>query len=407
MNRCVAEGLAPCGIRHVDLDAPLEALAPGASERAIYALFWRGGRPVGWRLLLAGELPAPASAIPAVAAEAAGKAMALDGSDADPPAGPRPSVTVVVCTRDRPEDLRRCLASLLACDPAPDGIVVVDNAPRGRETEAVVRLAGRATYLLEPRPGLSHARNAGVRAATSEIVAFTDDDVEVTPDWIARLAAPFAEPDVACVTGFVIPAALETEAACLFEFEIGGFGHEMARRRFDRSYLRRGWWRSPEVWKIGAGANMAIRRTAFAEVGLFDPRLGAGASGCSEDSELWFRLLRAGRICRYDPAAVVYHHHRADRAALDRQLRAYSRGHSVALFAEFAQDRRICHLIRAFAVMPYFHLRAAVRASLRGDRARLAVIAPQLRGCLEGPFSALRWMRRPGPPPLTPEGDAA
>jgi GT2 family glycosyltransferase len=407
MSRGGRAGLAPCGIRHVDLDAPLGPLTAAVGERAVYAVFWRQGRPVGWRLMLAGELPAPASATPAVAADAAGKSAALDGWDAAPAADARPSVSVVVCTRDRPHDLRRCLASLLACDPPPEEIIVVDNAPQGPETSAVVRGAGRARYVSEPRPGLSHARNAGVRAATGDVIAFTDDDVEAPRDWIARLAAPFAEPEVACVTGFVIPAVLETEAACLFEFEIGGFGHETTRRRFDAAFLRRGWWRSPDVWKIGAGANMAIRRDAFAEVGLFDPRLGAGASGCSEDSEFWFRLLRAGRVCRYDPAAVVYHHHRADRPALARQLRAYARGHSVALFAEFAQDRRICHLVRAFAIMPVHHLRMGFRAALRGDRTRLALIAPQLRGCLEGPFSALRWMRRPGPPPLTPQGTGA
>lgn len=407
MSRGAKTGLAPCGVRHVDLRAPLEPLAPAAGERAVYAIFWRDGRPVGWRVLLAGELPAPAEAVPALAADAAARALAIDGPDAPAPAGPRPKVSVVVCTRERPDDLRRCLASILACDPAPDEVIVVDNAPSDDATEAAARAHPRVVYLREPRPGLSNARNEGVRAASGAVVAFTDDDVEVPRDWIARIAAPFADPEVACVTGFVIPGQLETEAACLFEFEIGGFGHEVVRRRFDADYLRRGWWRSPEVWKIGAGANMAIRRAAFAEVGLFDPRLGAGASGCSEDSELWFRLLRAGRICRYDPAVVVYHHHRADRAALARQLRAYARGHVVALFAQFQQDRRICHLIRVFGVMPYFHLRGAFRALLHGDRARLALIAPQLRGCLEGPFVAMRWMRRPGPPPLDATGASA
>jgi GT2 family glycosyltransferase len=228
--------------------------------------------------------------------------------------------------------------------------------------------------------------------------------VEVSEDWIARLAAPFAEPEVACVTGLVLPADLASEAACLFEFGIGGFGSGKMplRRCFDDAYLRTAWWRPPDVWKMGAGANMAMRRSAFAEVGLFDPRLGAGASGCSEDSEFWFRLLHAGHVCLYDPASVVFHHHRDDRPSLFRQLRAYARGHVVALFVQFAQDRRPAHLIRAFAIMPWYYLKLVFRALRERDRDLLAIVRPQFLGCLEGPFLALAWLRREGPPRLVP-----
>jgi GT2 family glycosyltransferase len=277
---------------------------------------------------------------------------------------------------------------------------VVDNAPRGAATAQAVRAFPGVRYMAEDRPGLSHARNAGIEAAKGEIIAFTDDDVELPPDWIARLAAPFADPGVGCVTGLVLPADLSGEAACLFEFAIGGFGHLLHRRRFDRSYLRSDWWRPPDVWKIGAGANMAMRRAVFAEVGLFDPRLGAGAAGCSEDSEFWFRLLHAGHVCLYDPAAVVFHHHRGDRPALVRQLRAYARGHVVALFVQFSQDRQPAHLIRAFALMPWYYLKLALRALRDRDRDLLAIVRPQILGCLEGPFHALSWLRRAGPPRL-------
>ncbi|MGZ9083900.1 MAG: glycosyltransferase family 2 protein, partial [Rhodoplanes sp.] len=286
-----------------------------------------------------------------------------------------PAVSVVVCTRDRAQDLHRCLASLSRCAPAPAEIIVVDNASADDAAEAIARLYPGVRYVREPRAGLSHARNTGVRAASGGIVAFTDDDVEVSADWIARLAAPFADSEVACVTGIVLPADLSGEAACLFEFALGFFNKGFSRKRYDRSFLNRKWWCAPDVWRIGGGGNMAIRRKAFVEVGLFDPRLGAGASGCSEDSEFWFRLLQAGRGCVYDPAAVVFHYHRPNHAELWRQLRAYTRGHVIALFIQFAQDHRPSHLVRVFALMPWYYLQTAIHSLRQGDCDSLALIA--------------------------------
>jgi GT2 family glycosyltransferase len=395
--------LAPCAVRHVRAAAPFPAIEADPGLRAVYAVFWRDGRPLGGRVLVAGELPVPAPAVPALAADA----MVRVTPEAALPAGdaPAPSdVSVVVCTRDRPDDLRRCLAALALCEPAPREVIVVDNAPAG--AAAVVAGFPGVVCLPEPAPGLSNARNAGVRAARGAIVAFTDDDVEVAPDWIARLVAPFADPAVACVTGLVLPADLSTPAACFFEFAAGGLGKRFDRKRFDPGFLREGpRLKAPEVWRIGAGANMAVRRDAFARVGLFDPRLGAGASGCSEDSELWFRLLAAGDACFYEPAAVVAHHHRADMAALARQMRAYARGHVVALFVQHRRDREPAHLVRAFLTLPRYFLKLAWRDWLAGDRAGRRLALVQLRGALEGPFAALRWLRRPGPPRLTDAGD--
>lgn len=400
-----AARLAPCGVRHVPLDPPHAALEPASDENGIYLVMWADGRPVGTRVLVASELPVPAPALSVLIADAAATHLAAPASRAVPPQGRSPSVSVVVCTRDRPSDLRRCLASLAACEPSPAEIIVVDNAPSTAATSAVVREFPGTRYLREPRPGLSHARNAGARAASGEVVAYTDDDVEVRSDWIGALGPPFADPSVACVTGIVVPANLRSAAACIFEFDVGGFGRELAVRRFDASFLRRRWWQSPDVWQIGAGANMAIRRSALSEVGLFDTRLGAGASGCSEDSELWFRLLRAGLLCHYDPGVVVFHHHRADRAALHRQVRAYARGHVVALFVQFGQDRQVSHLVRAFAVMPWYYVAGGLRAWRHGDRDKLAVLAEQLKGCLAGPLHALRLLSPYNRPHLEVPGD--
>ncbi len=397
-----AADLAPCGIRHVDLDRGDRTIAAGAGECAVYVVFWRAGRPIGDRIFVGPELPVPGSAVAALAADAAAWS-ARDGS-ADPPsfAGPMPPprISVVVCTRDRPASLERCLVSLSRCDPAPAEIVVIDNAPHAGQIRGIVASRPGLRYIAEPRPGLSHARNTGVEATSGDVIAFTDDDVEVTADWIARLAVPFADPLVACVTGAVLPADLSGEGACLFEFTSGGLNNGFARRRFDAKFLRQQWWKSPPVWAIGAGANMAIRRSAFATVGLFDPRLGAGAAGCSEDSELWFRLLRAGLHCFYDPAAVVHHYHRPNRQEVNRQMRAYLRGHVVALMVQFSQDHRVAHLLRPVVIIPIHYLRQLARLTGRGDWKGVHMIFMQVLGCAMGPFDALRRLARPGPPHL-------
>ncbi|WP_299361693.1 glycosyltransferase [uncultured Paracoccus sp.] len=392
-----------------EVQSPLER-AP--HENGLYLIVWDDGRPVGYHVLVPSELPVPAAASSVLIADAARAHLASAAHEASVHSpvvrttGDRPSVSVVVCTRDRPSDLRRCLASLNACEPAPAEIIVVDNAPSTDATSAVVREFPDVRYISEPRPGLSHARNAGARAASGEIIAYTDDDVEVRPDWIGALVAPFADLSVACVTGIVMPASLASPAACIFEFDVGGFGRELAVRRFDAGFLRRKWWQSPDVWQIGAGANMAIRRSALATVGLFDTRLGAGASGCSEDSELWFRLLRAGFVCHYDPGVVVFHHHRAELGALHRQVRDYTRGHVVALFVQFGQDRHVRHLARAFAVMPLYYVRQGLRAWRHGDRERLALVGHQLKGCIAGPIHALRLLRPYNRPRLVQTDDS-
>ncbi len=397
--------LAPCGIRHVRMNEAPESILAAADERAVLVVFWRDGRALGSRVLLAAELPVPASAVPQLAAEATAEAALESSHEAFGPHGETPpSVSVVVCTRDRPDDLRRCLTSIVACTPPPFEIIVVDNAPIGDLEGGIRAIAPGARYLREPRPGLSHARNVGAAVSAGQVVAFTDDDVEVPSDWVARVAAVFRDPAIACLTGQVLAADLSGPAACHFECAMGGLGRGFVSRRFDDQALYAEWWRSPRVWDIGAGANMAVRREIFFETGLFDPRLGAGASGCSEDSEFWFRVLRSGHVCRYEPAVVVFHHHRPDWPALERQLQEYARGHVAALCVQFAQDNRVCHLIRIVAMLPWHYVRVTMLALILGDRASLGLVLPQVRGYLYGLIQIGRWWNGERPPRLADAG---
>jgi GT2 family glycosyltransferase len=280
-------------------------------------------------------------------------------------AAPVGDVSVVVCTRDRRPQVERCLAALAALDPPPREVILVDNGADGSGTRDLVGRHPRTRYVRQPLPGLSRARNAGIRSATGAIIAFTDDDTIPRPDWAARIAEPFADPAVWAVTGLVLPTALATPAQVAFQTEMGGLNHGYRPMEFGPPFIDEGRWVGPPVWHVGAGANMAMRRSAFASVGLFDERLGAGAAGCSEDSEIWYRILVAGGRCHYHPRAVVLHEHRDSMDALADQASAYMRGHMAALFIQFSRHRNVGDLRRAALTLTAYHARRLLRSSRR------------------------------------------
>jgi O-antigen biosynthesis protein len=240
-----------------------------------------------------------------------------------------------VCTRDRPEWLANCLAGIERLQYPRFEVVVVDNAPTSDAVRAVAeawRGGPALRYVREPRAGLSWARNAGIAAASGEIIAWLDDDEEPDSGWLAGLACGFAlAEDVGCVTGMVVPARLDTRAQELFE-QLGG--HCMGRGFAPAVFTRDG-PQSPlfPLPPFGAGANMAFRRTALERIGGFDVRLGAGTPTLAGEDTLALTLvLLAGYRIAYEPAALMRHHHRPDLDGLSRQLQ----GHSVGLTAYYA-----------------------------------------------------------------------
>ena len=195
---------------------------------------------------------------------------------------PLPSAStcsVVICTRDRPEALAQCLRSLERQRTRPLEIIVVDNAPTTETTRRLVEGQAGVRYVTEPRAGLNIARNTGVRCSQGSIIAFTDDDVVLHEDWVGRLQEAF-ETHVAVVTGLVLAAELETEAQLIFE-KHWGFNRGYCRKDYGPDFFRSTRRSGCPVWEIGAGASMAIRRTALDEVGAFDERLDVGAAGCN------------------------------------------------------------------------------------------------------------------------------
>ena len=251
--------------------------------------------------------------------------------DAPPPAytGPTPLVTVAVCSRDRPDDVRRCLRSLQHLRYPHLDVLLVDNAPSDDATRHVVTTEfPHVRYVREPRPGLNWARNRALREARGDIIAFTDDDVLVDPGWVDAFVPIFTSaPHVACVTGLVVAAELETRAQLLFE-QYGGF-----ERGFQRQWYTRAAHEASGhavfhhgAGQFGTGANMAFRRSVFDTIGSFDPALDVGtATTGGGDLEMYFRVLQEGYTLVYEPRALVRHRHRRSMDALYRQIESWGR----------------------------------------------------------------------------------
>jgi glycosyltransferase involved in cell wall biosynthesis len=239
-----------------------------------------------------------------------------------------PFISVVVCTCNRPDQLRVCLDHLEQQQYPSFEVIVVDNSPQTGAVRAQVRSldAARYRYVPERRAGLSRARNAGVSVAKGDIVAFVDDDEEPDVYWLVALARGFARgSDVGCVTGLITPACLDTEAQVAFE-EIGG--HSKGRGFAPAIFTERG-PQSPLYPRppFGAGGNMAFRREVLAKIGRFDNALGAGtASLGAEDTLALTLVLLSGSAIAYEPAAFVRHHHYRDVGDLARQLHGYAVG---------------------------------------------------------------------------------
>jgi GT2 family glycosyltransferase len=400
----------------IDVEQPLPSIdvgstATGRPYQAVEALVRLHARPLGMLTvdLTTGSLPA--SHLKVMIEERWGEViqehlraddeghqritrsgMAGNAWDACPlgPVASPPSVSVVVPTYRRPADLAHCVDSLLATRYPRLEVIVVDNAPQEPGTAALVakRFSAepRVRYLREWTPGASRARNLGVRSARGEVIAFTDDDVVVDQHWIAALThALVANPDVDCVTGLVMPMALDTPVQLWFE-QFGGFNRGYQQRVFDLGDRRGDTLLYPyTAGAFGGLGNAAFRRSALRQPDAFDVTLGPGTPAFgAEDQDAFVALVRAGGRLLYEPAALVRHRHREDYAQLRWQVFTYGAGQAAALAHWALRDRSVALelLRRVPAVLPLaFGLRR------RGDSAGTAADA-----CRQ----ELRWLERLG-----------
>lgn len=309
-----------------------------------------------------------------------------------------PRCSVVVCSRDRPEELRRCLSSLLIQDYPDYAVWVVDNAPASGVTRIVVDSFDAKMdihYVAEPRPGLSRARNAALRCTLDgDLVAWLDDDEVADHMWLTELMRAFAgRPEVLAASGVVVPAELDTQAQIWFE-QFGGHskGRGFAADLFSLATRSR---QSPlyPLPPFGVGANMAFRTEALRRLGGFDEALGAGTpSQGSEDTKIFTDVLLTGGAVAYWPSAVTRHFHRRDLDGLRRQMRGYGSGLTAFYTAlVLAKPSTAVSLIRlAPHALHDVYSSDSLRVATVGDDFPRHLLAENRRGMAAGPLLYLR-----------------
>ncbi|MEA2756547.1 MAG: hypothetical protein QOJ54_2836, partial [Aliidongia sp.] len=355
------------------------------------------GRPVGFVMKPApgGSVIDPASLASIIAMEAGAKFLEaiicdeLWGDDRPTIAVP-PSLTIAICTKDRPARLQRCLAALLPQIEAGRRqgqaieVLVVDNAPSDERTTELVAAFAEVRYEREPRPGLDFARNRALGDASGDWIAFLDDDVVVDRDWLAGMREAWAEnPDACALTGLVLPFELATPAQIIFE-QRGGF-----RRGFDKIRYGAIFPANPlypcASGIFGAGCNMAFRRDAMLALGGFDEALDTGAPlPGGGDLDAFFRIIRAGHVLAYEPRLLVYHEHRRDLPALRRQYWSWGLGCMAFLAKCYHADPPVRPIILRFlAWWVKYQIKQGVR-SMRPSGPPLSMVLAEIWGGIAG-----------------------
>jgi glycosyltransferase involved in cell wall biosynthesis len=215
-------------------------------------------------------------------------------------------ISVIVCTYNREALLTRNLDSILSQGFPPDRfeVLVVDNNSSDGTAELVRRTVETAKpavrYLFEGRQGKSYALNRGIQEARGPVLAFTDDDVRVSPDWLERIDQNFIRYQPDLIGGLIVPD-WAGEWPDWFYPE-----HRSVIAAYNPSpetvFVNLGWPSLP------AGANLAARAEVFRRYGGIREDLSDGTLHRSEDTELIQRVLRnEGRVL-YAPDVVVYHH---------------------------------------------------------------------------------------------------
>ncbi len=219
----------------------------------------------------------------------------------------RPTITVLLCTCDRPAMLDRALRRLAAGTTIPDQLVVVNGG--GYEANDVVAGHGDSfpqVILLQYRNrNLAASRNLGLARCDGEIIAMTDDDAEVAPDWIERmLEAHRSDPNAGAIGGRVVGRRNERFLSRVADCVV-----------FPASTVRR------EIHNL-PGVNVSYKRCVVERAGSFDERLFRG-----EDVDFNQRVSKLGYSLVFEPGIVVAHEHRPTLRALLAQQYMYGRAY--------------------------------------------------------------------------------
>lgn len=235
----------------------------------------------------------------------------------------RPLISLIICTKNRCEQLTTCLNHINEISSKlPWEAIIVDNNSTDQTSlviqQFICTFPGAAKGVFESKPGNGVGRNTGILLAQGEIIAFTDDDCYVAPDFIDQMWAIFQDKCVGYASGRVLLHDPNDAKITINESPVANL------------------YSSGVCLPVGLiqGANMAFRRVALNQAGLFDPIFGAGAKFAGEDWELAIRVSFCGWSGGYFPGPTVSHHHGRKLADVPKLLRFYAIGEG-AVYSKF------------------------------------------------------------------------
>ena len=235
------------------------------------------------------------------------------------------SVTVVVPVRNGELTIQSLLESLqrLDYDRNKVEVIVVDGNSTDKTREIVKKYPVK--LVVEKRKGLNLARNTGIKCSKGEIVAFTDSDCIVPPNWITKIVENFKDPKVSCVGG---------SAKALDSDFISQYADNSIVRLMPFFTKREELEKVKPFFRHPAGCNMAFRRKVAEEVGYFDENIQYGF----DEVEFADRVCRAGYKMVLDPDVLVWHKHRSTFREFLKQNFQYGKGSGLVLKRKRLKD---------------------------------------------------------------------
>ncbi len=227
-------------------------------------------------------------------------------------------ISVIIPTYNRSKYLTNFLNSFLALKQDPMfnyEIILVDNNSTDNTKEVINDFSKnskiKVKYLFEPKQGISNARNLGIKNASGDILAFTDDDVILNEDWLFNIADFAAKNTFDAIGGKVIPEYPANTPRWILKYKDLLSGPILSHDHGDLIVNYKGKM-VPFV-----GANMIVKRAVFDEMGFFNTGIGAGSGTMGEDTELYKKMLNADKKIIYNPNIQLKHPVVKERMNLD------------------------------------------------------------------------------------------
>ena len=292
-------------------------------------------------------------------------------------------ISVIICTRNRVDGLARTLNSFSDSAKSwdlPWELIIVDNGSTDQTQKIISEFSGLTNFpvraLFVPNPGVSSAKNQGIRQARGEILAFTDDDCLTTSSWLPAICKVFdKDPDVGVVGG-------RTE---LWDPTL--FPHCVRTSSVEQEYR---WPAGPEFL---VGNNLAFPASVLKKIGFFDVDLGPGTRVYgAEDSDIVYRVLKAGYLGKYVPEACLYHDHRRTIDELKPIRRNYAVGNGAFLMKHILAGDGYALKKACYEVKSLMLCRKSLRSRYVPDRMTiLRAMALGAAARLVHPFGSKKW----------------